>query len=548
MIKHYLLLIIVFVFSCFSCRRIDSNTQVAQNQYNLPVLKSKEVNNVLELNITCKDTLKETILKEIIINTQKTSSLDDIESVSLYYNGVNEGYINEDRILISETNQISPLIRLKGSFRLKPRQNHFWVSYKLKDNADLLNFVGCYCEKVITNRGEASVSMWDYPKKLRIGVALRKHGEDNVHTFRIPGLVTTDKGSLLAVYDVRRSSNRDLQGDIDIGISRSLNGGNSWEPMKIVLDMGEWGNMPQKFNGVSDASLTVDKETGNIFVAGLWMHGVIDENGKWLENLTEESDAWNHQWRNMGSQPGFDVKETSQFIIAKSSDDGNTWETPVNITSMCKKREWWLWAPAPGNGITLNDGTLVLPTQGRDKDGLPFSNITFSYDGGLTWETSNPAFHNTTESAAVQLDDGSIMLNMRYNNNRNTEGADNGRVIMITSDMGKTWIEHPTSRSVLNESVCMASLYKHEYIRNGKQESLLLFSNPNTKKGRHHMTIKVSFDNGNTWPQESWLLLDEGSSNGYSCITGIDDNNIGILYEGSQSDLVFQKIPIKDLL
>lgn len=93
----------------------------------------------------------------------------------------------------------------------------------------------------------------------------------------------------------------------------------------------------------------------------------------------------------------------------------------------------------------------------------------------------------------------------------------------------------------------MASLYKHVFTKDGEQISVLLFSNPNTKLGRHHMTIKVSFDNGNTWPEENWLLLDEGTGNGYSCITGIDDNNIGILYEGSQANLVFQKIPVQDL-
>jgi sialidase-1 len=139
------------------------------------------------------------------------------------------------------------------------------------------------------------------------------------------------------------------------------------------------------------------------------------------------------------------------------------------------------------------------------------------------------------------------MLNMRYNLNRNNEGDGNGRVIATTSDLGETWVEHSTSRKVLNEPVCMASLYKHVFTKDGEQISVLLFSNPNTKLGRHHMTIKVSFDNGNTWPEENWLLLDEGTGNGYSCITGIDDNNIGILYEGSQANLVFQKIPVQDL-
>src|SRR3546814_15634145 len=78
---------------------------------------------------------------------------------------------------------------------------------------------------------------------------------------------------------------------------------------------------------------------------------------------------------------------------------------------MCKPAECWLWAPAPGNGITLDDGTLVFPTQGRDASGEPFSNITYSKDGGKTWRTSSPALDvhgGTTECAVVQLADGSL--------------------------------------------------------------------------------------------------------------------------------------------
>jgi len=313
--------------------------------------------------------------------------------------------------------------------------------------------------------------------------------------------------------------------------------------------MGEWGNLPQKFNGVSDGCILVDRNSDKIFVAGLWMHGVLDTAGNWIEGLTEESDAWEHQWRNKGSQPGFDVKQTSQFIMSESTDDGKTWSEPVNLTRMGKKREWWLWAPAPGHGITMNDQTLVFPSQGRDKEGLPFSNIMYSKDGGLTWKTSNPAAHNTTECAVVQLSNESLMLNMRDNRNRTRKGENNGRAVAVTDDMGNTWIEHPTSHNALIEPVCMASLHKHEYTENGEKKSVLLFSNPNVKNGpRRKTTIKVSFDDGMTWPEEYWMLLDEGNSRGYSCLTSIDENTIGILYEGSQADMTFESIPLEELI
>jgi sialidase-1 len=80
------------------------------------------------------------------------------------------------------------------------------------------------------------------------------------------------------------------------------------------------------------------------------------------------------------------------------------------------------------------------------------------------------------------------------------------------------------------------------------EKSILLFSNPNTKTGRHRMTIKVSLDDGKTWPEKYWLLLDEGNSYGYSCLTSIDENTIGILYEGSQAHITFESIPLKELI
>ena len=277
-------------------------------------------------------------------------------------------------------------------------------------------------------------------------------------------------------------------------------------------------------------------------------YGVLDgKTGEWVSGMTKDSTRWIHQWREKGSQPGFGVKETSQFLIAKSTDDGQTWNPPVNITEQTKRKEWWLYAPAPGHGITLQDGTLVFPTQGRDKDGHPFSNITWSKDGGKTWSASNPAFTNVTECMAVQLSDGNIMLNMRDNRNRGNK-EENGRRVCITSDLGKTWTEHPTSRKALIEPTCMGSIHKHTYHKDGQNKSILLFVNPESYSERNHITLKISYDDGKTWPENKKILLDEYNGRGYSCITSVNENTIGILYESSQADMVFQQIKLEELL
>lgn len=464
--------------------------------------------------------------------------------MTLYYVGEKQTAIKNDSKLFSSTDVISSKMKLTGNLKLRGANHFFWVSVKLNETADITGRLSVSGKSIVADSTIVKFAPLENPKRLRMGVAVRKHNDEGLHTFRIPGLVRSNNGTLIACYDVRRDTGRDLQGNIDIGISRSLDGGNTWGPMQIAMDMKEYGGLPEKFNGVSDACLLVDRNTGDIYLAGLWMHGVINKDGKWVEGLTEESEDWNHQWRNKGSQPGFGLKQTSQFLISKSTDDGKTWSEPVNITKLCKKEQWWLFAPAPGNGITMKDGTLVFPTQGRDEKGAPFSNITYSKDGGETWITSKPSYTNTTDCAVVELDPGVLMLNMRDNRNREDKSQTNGRAVYITSDMGNSWKEHSSSHKLLPEPVCMASLFKF----NKADSSLLLFSNPNTKDGRYNITLKASLDNGSTWNKENQLLLDQGRGRGYSSITQVDEFHVGILYESSQADMTFQKVPLSDII
>ena len=148
---------------------------------------------------------------------------------------------------------------------------------------------------------------------------------------------------------------------------------------------------------------------------------------------------------------------------------------------------------------------------------------------------------------AVQLDNGDIMLNMRDNRNRNKKDP-NGRRICVSSDLGETWKEHVTSYNTLTEPTCMASIHKHTYNKNGHQRTVLAFFNPNSYNARNNLMLKLSLDNGMTWPQKYWLLLDEWGGAGYSCITSVGSGILGIVYEGSGAHLIFQQISLADLL
>lgn len=538
----FLLSLVMLTISCGYNDRVSAEI----DSPTLPVLTGKKYNPVQKIRLIRDSTgfnREEYILEKVTLSLEGTTDISDIDKVMLFRAGENDKLETDHPV--GEVQPTATKITFSNHFTVTEDTTILWVSVTLKKSIDLSHKIKIRCEEIVTDRGKLKILPHD-AKELRAGVALRQHGQDGVHTSRIPGLATSINGTLMAIYDARYESARDLQGHMDIALNRSFDGGRTWEPMQVVLDRKEWGGMPEKYNGVSDACILVDDRTGNIYVAGLWMHGLLDaETGKWVEGLTADSTRWLHQWRAKGSQPGFGVKETSQFLITKSSDDGLTWSEPINITS-AKKKEWWLFAPAPGQGITMTDGTLVFPSQGRDENGTSFSNITWSKDGGKTWKTSNPATKNTTECAVVELQDGSLMLNMRDNRNRGNEEV-NGRSVFVTSDLGETWKEHPTSRKALIEPTCMASLHTHRYMEDGVKKSLLLFVNPASTSKRNNITLKVSYDGGNTWPEEKQILLDEYSGRGYSCITSVNDSTLGILYESSQADMAFQTVSLKEI-
>lgn len=360
----------------------------------------------------------------------------------------------------------------------------------------------------------------------RAAVIIHRQGDDNCHTFRIPAIARTNKGALLGVYDMRYNSRRDLQGHMDIGLSRSTDGGKTWSAPRPIMDMGEFGGLGQDQNGCSDPNILVDTVTGEIFVSAVWTHGK----------------PGTHQWVGKGSEPGLDINHSSQFMVVRSTDDGVTWSKPENWTTQLKNPEWYLFAPAPGNGITLSDGTLVMPTQGRDAKGLPFSNFIWSRDRGKSWTVSPPARTDTTECAVAELSDGSLMLNMRDNRNRRDKSDTNGRAVSVTTDRGRTWKVHSSDHGALPEPVCMASLISHA-LPDGRR--VLFFSNPNSKTSRRNMTVRVSLDDGRSWPADKQILLDHRGG-AYSSLVMVDDDTLGILYESSRADLVFQAIELSE--
>ena len=423
----------------------------------------------------------------------------------------------------SSTNPVASIQPTSAGFDIPldlnlPNGLHFlWFSVVLRDDAGIDGRIEMRCHSLTEASGKKlAVTDDGTSHSKRLGVAIRKGGDDNVNTYRIPGLVTTDQGTLLAVYDIRYVNSRDLPGNIDVGLSRSTDGGRTWSPMKIIMDMGP----PHDNNGVGDPAILFDPMTKRVWVAALWSKG-------------NRSIA--------GSLPGLSPDTTGQYALVSSDDDGVTWTQPYTVTPQVKLPSWHLFFAGPGNGIAMQDGTLVFPSQYWDEKKVPQSTIIYSKDNGRSWtgKVYGPKY-NTTESQVVETTPGTLMLNMRDNRG-------SFRSVATTTDLGKNWTEHQTSYSALPDPVCMASLIKAKVNLQGATKDVLFFSNPATTSGRYNISVKASLDMGQTWPATNNLLVDQRNCYGYSSLSRVDENTVGLLYEG-EKDLYFVRIPVREIV
>lgn len=410
------------------------------------------------------------------------------------------------------------ILTIKANKLLSKGENYFWFGIDINESADLLSTLEFEIKSIKIND---KLSDFKYSStKRRVGHGLRNSNDDGAFAYRIPGLETTKSGKLIAIYDIRHDNAGDLQGNIDVGMSVSTDKGQSWSKMKPILDMGEFGGLPNAQNGVGDAAILYDKSTNRLWVAALWIHGL---NGK---------SAWGN------SKSGLEPSQTGQLVLIYSDDEGETWSDPINLTKNVKDKSWRLFFNGPGKGIVMQNGTLVFACQHIDANGVPYSGILFSTDKGKTWEAKHTNYSNTTEAQVVEIEPNVLMLNMRDNRGKS-------RAVFTTDNMGETWTKHPSSNKLLQDPVCMASLIKIPSSKNILEKDILIFSNPNNEDNRKDITLKISYDNGNTWSNKS-ILLDSEYGWGYSCLTPIDDSTIGIIYEGSTSHLVFQRISLID--
>lgn len=339
-------------------------------------------------------------------------------------------------------------------------------------------------------------------------------GTEGYQCFRIPAVVTSKKGTLLAFAEGRKNGCSDT-GNIDLVMKRSQDGGKTWGQLEVLWHDGG--------NTCGNPSPVIDRTTGNIFLLSTWNLGEDHES----EIIAEKS------------------KDTRRVFVLKSENDGKSWSRPKEITSDVKLPNWTWYATGPGSGIQILGGKykdrLVIASDHIEAVTKKYySHTIYSDDHGETWELggSTPK-DQVNECEVVELSDHSLMLNMRnYDRNRSS------RQLAYSDDGGESWKEMHHHQTLI-EPICQASTLRFQF----KDQVYVLFANPADTKNRVNMTLRLSKDDGKTWPIEKQIFHGQSA---YSDLTPIDRKNIGILYEGGHKSayqgIIWESMGISELL
>jgi sialidase-1 len=323
--------------------------------------------------------------------------------------------------------------------------------------------------------------------------------------YRIPGIVVTRTGTVLAYAEARKSDRSDWHAS-DIILRRSTDGGRTWSEPAVI------GAMQEVFPKNPAA---VAKKLGLGAGAGVTYNNpvaIADRNGA-VHFL-------------------FCVEYMRAFYM-RSDDDGKSFSKPVEITdAFAGFRRYWAWvvlATGPGHGIQLKNGRLLVPVwlslgSGGGAHGESVTSVIYSDNHGATWKAGEIAVPNTeetaspNETAAVQLTDGRVMLNVR------SPSKTQRRIVVYSKDGALHW-SAPVFHAQLPEPVCFASM-----MRLGARR-LLYVSPDSLGRERKNLTLRLSHDEGTTWSVKRVL---EAGPSAYADLAVLPDGGILCLYEAGR--------------
>lgn len=333
-------------------------------------------------------------------------------------------------------------------------------------------------------------------------------GVDGYTCFRIPALVTTTNGTVIAMTDGRIGSCGDIPTPLDLVIKRSFDNGKTWGPLQVVTDYGSVGSDVDTYPfygatnisrvSAGDAALLLDRTTGRIWT--------LYDNG--------------------GVSGGRKIKLEMKY----SDDDGATWSPRIDVEAQNPglRPGYGEFLTGPGNGIQLatgpNAGRLIFPVYSYGSPSA--SQVIYSDDHGLTWQRSANAITNGGEVVVAETPGGGLIASCR-DNGFSWSGV---RTFSRSLDGGVTWgapYTDSVSPPTMPDPQCQGNIYTLS-TTNDSNTNRMIHVNAAHPSSRVNLTLRISYDHGNSWPVSNQVYA---AGSAYSAVTRLATGDIGVLFE-----------------
>ena len=440
-------------------------------------------------------------LKNIVINMDGTSDINDVEAIKVYATGSIDFFDTKkpSTSLIGKANPAKGNISISTTGKMQNGMNIFWVTYKLKENAVEGNAVDASVLS-ITTPSETYTVTGGNPTGNRIILLARTQvfgpGDFGSTNYRIPAIATATDGSLVTLTDKRKYNSTDLPEDIDIVARRSTDGGKTWsEPVMVAQGLG-------RNAGYGDAVI-IKAKSGKliaVFVGGVGL------------------------WASTAANP-------IRTYVSTSSDNGITWTPSRDITNQifgagCAdpiRKQWKASFCGSGHGLCTRSGRIMVvgavvePNLGNSLQNYAY----YSDDEGETWKVSSRAIAGGDEAKVVELNNGDILMSSRISGNR---------LWAKSSDGGVTWGQRNSWADIWGNA-CNGDIIRYTSTLDGHSKNRLLHTLPNDAT-RKNVTVFLSYDEGQTWPIKKTLCA---GTSAYSSLTVLPDGTIGAYIEEDES-------------
>ena len=335
-------------------------------------------------------------------------------------------------------------------------------------------------------------------------------GTEGYHTFRIPSIITTLGGKVLAFCEGRAGRHDHSENDIVLKVSSDS--GRTWEGLQVVASHGR--------NCLNNPQPVILSKTGRVLLFyQQYPYGYHER----------DIPHWYKPEGLKSVLPGYAGDKICSSFLVRSDDEGATWSEPEDLTRQVKYEDAASLASGPGIGIEVQTGSfarrLIMPFNHR-RAGQSGTEVYAAYsdDGGVSWKRGSTAPQgtpgNANEVQMVELSDGRIMLNAR------SAGGADCRKVGISDDGGCTWSPLQDTPELIDPT-CMGSIIRHG--------NVLLFANAasGTRGDRSNGTVRASEDDGRTWTAAKVICHGRFA---YSCLVTLPDDHVGCFYETGEND------------